>query len=1614
MNSFRFFSSLAILVTVSVGIAVAQVPGDYGSAGTGNWGTTGANWVICQTAGTWGDAVAATANPTATTNVWIRNGHTVTLEASGKTCLNLTVESGGSLVGDLNLPNSNIRYVRVSGTTATINGIFGATSAPGTVAALEAATTGGTLIITGSGTFGPSRVRVNSGASGATIVFDINTTFWYTGSSGTGGVGLYPQTDNNTFTINAGRTLTFVGNSGLSVASGNGTSASTSLTINVSGMIDLSPDNSPLTLKVGSGKTATMHIYPTGAVTVGGNVSASTPGDGGTTVITDDGSLTVGGNVDFSNPSFVVTGSGTFTVPSAATLIIGHADGISSSGSTGQIQTTTRTFNPAAGYSYAGTSAQVTGTGLPSTVGKLTVNNAAGVSLTGSVTVSDSLIFSSGNIATGANILTVVETGGVSRTSGHIIGTLRKGVPAGAGITRSFEIGTGAVYAPVTVNFANVNTAGNLSATTVGGDHPNLATSTIDPSKSVNRYWSFTNGGVVFSTFDATFNFAASDIDNGAHPGVFISEKYESGSWSGLTEGTRTSTSTQITGATSFSDFSVGEQVGASPTPAFELSSSSMDFGSVTIGHTAADTAYVRNIGTGTLNVSSILSNNTPIFTVLPASAIVAAGDSARIVVSFVPSSPGSASATITFTHDASGSPYTLPASGTGITATAILSNGTGGGEWASAGTWQGGVVPTRVDSAVILGSDSVYVLADTTCSGILVQAGGKLALYDTTTVRNANVNGSVFVQPNGRLAIQTGGNGSFGTGSLYQHGRDGGTFPLATWATGSTCAITGIVSAAPANGNQNFGNIVWNCPSQTGTVNLGWNRISIGGSITIPTTGTGRWQMCAPLVDSTATVTINGDVSFASGNFTTNGTSNGNTTIVIHHNGNINVTGGNFGISRGGQGGTGTTRWYLHNGNYTMSNATAQNSNPAGARFVFAKPGTQTLTLTAVTFAGNGMPFEVASGTTLSAGTSVVGGSGLVMIDSGATLMCGLAGGLDAMLTTTGTKTLNIASSYAFNGAVVQVTGRLLPDTLYNLTINNGNGVACSDSFLVTGTLSLANGQLDLNGKAIILGPSGLLTETAGNTVFGTSGVITTTRTLNAPSSSTNIAGFGVGIGSAANLGSTIVTRGHAVQGGAGLSGIKRYYDITPATNTGLNATLVFRYDDSELNSIPEVNLLLFKSTNAGASWSSAGGTVNTTDNTLTLTGVNDLSRWTAGVSGPITTTRSIPIGQNWNMVSLPLSNPIPDDSVQHLFTNSVNRYAFIYAGGYQQRFTMTNGPGYWIKSSVAYTQDITGTPRDSLTIPVTNAWNMIGSISTAVDTSVAHVTPSVPGLRVSNFFKYAGGYQIVTSIQPGLGYWIKTSGPGSFFMHATGPAAKVSGAVSTRSIEDLHSLTIRDANGGSQTLYFGADGKKEIPVNMFVMPPQPPVGSFDARFETAEGGTMAQTHPEEVSDVIDLPIAIQSSAYPLTVSWKINGTSGSYELSDGAGGLHPVRGEGSLKIASSAVNHITLKVTSGSDVPKEFSLSRNYPNPFNPTTTIKYGLPVDSRVTVEIYNVLGQRVRTLINDDKPAGYHSAVWEGTGNGGQQMASGVYFLHLSAKGVNGKTFTEVRKLMMLK
>lgn len=75
---------------------------------------------------------------------------------------------------------------------------------------------------------------------------------------------------------------------------------------------------------------------------------------------------------------------------------------------------------------------------------------------------------------------------------------------------------------------------------------------------------------------------------------------------------------------------------------------------------------------------------------------------------------------------------------------------------------------------------------------------------------------------------------------------------------------------------------------------------------------------------------------------------------------------------------------------------------------------------------------------------------------------------------------------------------------------------------------------------------------------------------------------------------------------------------------------------------------------------------------------------------------------------------------------------------------------------------------------------------------------------------------------------------------------------------------------------------------------------------------------------------------------------------------------------------------------------MDQNYPNPFNPATTINYQLPQSVQVELTIYNLLGQKVITLVSAFQTAGEKSVVWDGTNTAGQQVGSGIYFCHLQA------------------
>src|SRR5207245_1837053 len=100
----------------------------------------------------------------------------------------------------------------------------------------------------------------------------------------------------------------------------------------------------------------------------------------------------------------------------------------------------------------------------------------------------------------------------------YVVGNLQKAFNTGSGQSFTFPIGSSVAYTPLALASLNVSTGGNLTASTTSSEHPNISTSGIDSSKSVNRYWTLTDGGgIVASTYAGTFSFIGSDVDGGAN-----------------------------------------------------------------------------------------------------------------------------------------------------------------------------------------------------------------------------------------------------------------------------------------------------------------------------------------------------------------------------------------------------------------------------------------------------------------------------------------------------------------------------------------------------------------------------------------------------------------------------------------------------------------------------------------------------------------------------------------------------------------------------------------------------------------------------------------------------------------------------------------------------------------------------------------------------------------------------------------------------------------------------------------------------------------------------------------------------------------------------------------
>jgi Zn-dependent metalloprotease len=111
----------------------------------------------------------------------------------------------------------------------------------------------------------------------------------------------------------------------------------------------------------------------------------------------------------------------------------------------------------------------------------------------------------------------------------------------------------------------------------------------------------------------------------------------------------------------------------------------------------------------------------------------------------------------------------------------------------------------------------------------------------------------------------------------------------------------------------------------------------------------------------------------------------------------------------------------------------------------------------------------------------------------------------------------------------------------------------------------------------------------------------------------------------------------------------------------------------------------------------------------------------------------------------------------------------------------------------------------------------------------------------------------------------------------------------------------------------------------------------------------------------------------------------------------------------SDSTTTIITGIAENESNIPSEYELSQNYPNPFNPTTSIVYQLPQIAEVKIEIYNMLGQKVRTLMRDRKEPGVYQTVWDGRNDNGAQVGSGVYLYRMAAG-----DYVRVKKMILMR
>tara|TARA_Y100000588_G_scaffold390903_1_gene497756 strand:- start:21024 stop:25397 length:4374 start_codon:yes stop_codon:yes gene_type:complete len=373
-----------------------------------------------------------------------------------------------------------------------------------------------------------------------------------------------------------------------------------------------------------------------------------------------------------------------------------------------------------------------------------------------------------------------------------------------------------------------------------------------------------------------------------------------------------------------------------------------------------------------------------------------------------------------------------------------------------------------------------------------------------------------------------------------------------------------------------------------------------------------------------------------------------------------------------------------------------------------------------------------------------------------------------------------------------------------------------------------------------------------------------------------------------------------------------------------------------------------------------------------------------TAPSGGEVTTDISTAAG--WNLVGLPSS--AESSSYSDLFPTAVSGTLYGFDGTYTSETDLTPGDGYWLNFPEEGTTTITGSEISSVTVSLSAGWNLISGVS--YSTSVSSISDPGDIVVPGTVYGFSGTYANSSELAPGQGYWINASGDGDIII-TSGGAARTAQVFTDRT-EKANKLIFNNS-----ALYFGVSIPEDEMLS-YQLPPKPPAGSFDVRF----ADNMKVAEGEGV-------IEVMNNTDDLAISFVVNIDAGErmrWVLTSNDGKEYELNGSGQIVVEGNVSGFSLSRVSS---VPMKFAISQNFPNPFNPVTSINYEIPEESFVTISVYNMMGQKVTDLVYGFHSPGYHRTEWDGTNINGETVSSGLYIYT-----INAGDFRDVKKMISIK